>query len=79
VSFEIDVTVAEPDLERAPDQPPDAVQSSAFVLLHESVVDPLRFTALGDAVSVTVGAAPGANDTLTLRVTVPPAPAHPRL
>jgi hypothetical protein len=45
----------EPFVAFAPDQPPDAAQLAAFVVVHESIVDPPALMLIGLAVMLTVG------------------------
>jgi hypothetical protein len=61
-----------PDVALLPDQPPDAVQLLALVVLHVSVDAEPAATLAGDADNVSVGA--GNTATATVCATVPPLP-----
>ena len=63
----------EPEVERAPLQPPEAVQPVALVDDQFSVAEPPLATLVGVAVSVTVGAA-GVTATVAEALALPPAP-----
>jgi hypothetical protein len=63
-----------PDVPLLPDQPPDAVQLVAFVVLHVNCEGEPEATLVGAAVNVSVGALAAAIDTATDFVTEPPAP-----
>ena len=66
--------LCEPDVAFVPDHEPDAVQLVAFVALHVSVDAEPEATLVGDAVSVSVGAASCV--TATVCAAEPPAPVH---
>ncbi len=68
--------VAEPEMARAPDQPPDAVQLVASVAAQVSFEVPPDFTDVGDADRVNAGALLPVTVTVLDTVCEPPAPEH---
>lgn len=70
---------AEPNVARAPLQPPLAVQVSASVEDHESVDEVLYGTVLGEADRVTLGDGGGLTLTVTVWLALPPAPVQVRV
>jgi hypothetical protein len=68
-----------PDVVLVPDQDPDAAQLVAFVELHASCEAAPGCTDVGDAVSVTVGAAAVDTVTAAVREMEPPAPVQTRV
>jgi hypothetical protein len=75
VEFAVNAPVlCEPDVDFVPDHAPDAVQLVALVELHVNVDAEPDATLVGEALSVTVGAA--ATVTVAVCDTVPPLPVH---
>lgn len=71
---------AVPDVDFAPDQPPEAVHVVAFVEVQVSVDDPPLVTVAGFAANETVGTDGGGMEPETViptdSVALPPTPAH---